>query len=131
MIDYWINNGKLPELDYPGTGKSPKGSYSYEFKPTANVKAMNIEGGCGDGCRYPNVRIVYGGKNKKLDDLGLVLVLMLMPGFGKIQGSGPFAGSIVWGCITEKGITKPFKHATHSVFLSGAPWCAGVAGRRA
>ncbi|MDR2164046.1 MAG: pilin [Zoogloeaceae bacterium] len=126
MMDAYVSNGELPKVSYPGTGKPPKDSYAYEFKPTANVEKIHIEGACGDGCRYPNVTIFYGGKNKALNDIGLVL--MLMPGFGKIQTSGDRAGwpeyglhtsgthstnaanrnSVIWACVVRKETKKPF-----------------------
>ncbi|MDR2165884.1 MAG: prepilin-type N-terminal cleavage/methylation domain-containing protein [Zoogloeaceae bacterium] len=112
FVDYWINNGKLPPQDYPGVGKPPKNSYSYEFKPTANVKKIMIVGSHGyDGTA---IRIIYGGKNKTLDKLNIALALYA--GHGKITSEGipeqllqqaqmgdkPIqsfnAGSIVWGC---------------------------------
>jgi type IV pilus assembly protein PilA len=133
MIDYWTSNGKLPSVMYPGSGKPPPGSYSYEFKPTTNVKAIRIDGDC-NGCDFPSIRVIYGGKNKILSELN-DLVVVLIPGFGRIRGEGedrpgwptvglstatPYhtpeknpggyannAGSIVWGCTALKG-EKPF-----------------------
>jgi type IV pilus assembly protein PilA len=123
MIDYWTTHGELPTE--PGLAASANANhlYGYEFTPTDNVKMIQLEGGCA-GCTYPNIRIIYGGKNKTLDKLGLRI--SLMPGFGKIQRGGAYdgwpevglsgkpygpsvgkdaaaikdgAGSIVWGCI--------------------------------
>ncbi|MDR2164482.1 MAG: pilin, partial [Zoogloeaceae bacterium] len=115
FVDYWINNGKIAEMDYPGTGKAPPKSYSYEFKPTANVKAIRITGRTGDDAA--TIRIYYGGRNETLDRLNLALGLYA--GNGKIDGisgmpekllslnnatagGGPIqnfdVGSIVWGC---------------------------------
>ncbi|MDR2165472.1 MAG: pilin [Zoogloeaceae bacterium] len=102
FIDYWINNGKIAEVDYPGTGKAPPKSYSYEFKPTANVKAIKIAGAHDKDAA--TVRVYYGGKNKKLDKLNLALGLYAQNSEGKglsemggtIQTSA--GGSIVWRC---------------------------------
>jgi prepilin-type N-terminal cleavage/methylation domain-containing protein len=116
FVDYWVSNGRPAPVDYPGSGKAPKDSYSYEFKPTPNVKRIQIVGES-DPEVHPGLRIWFGGKNKKLDDLGLVLVVI--PGYGKIvDASGepeknlwtnpktgtPSAGggSIVWGCRASK-----------------------------
>jgi type IV pilus assembly protein PilA len=119
LLDYWTENGKLPEVTYPGTGKPPKNSYNYQFKPTHNVKRIQI-GAVSDASNKDGlVRIYYGGKNKTLEDLGPVVGLI--PGFGKINGitgipesvlagiggSGADGykknnlggGSIVWGCF--------------------------------
>jgi prepilin-type N-terminal cleavage/methylation domain-containing protein len=124
FVDYWVNNGKFAPVDYPGTGKPPKDSYNYEFKPTANVKAIEIEGD------ISGIRIRYGGRNKKLDELGLMIALYA--GYGKINtatgvpetplyGTTGYAGqqindnpaagggSIVWGCVLGKGNKKPFR----------------------
>jgi type IV pilus assembly protein PilA len=114
FVDYWTENGSLPQTGYPGTGKPIKGSFNYEFKPTANVKKIQI-GGSDD---YSVVRIWYGGRNKTLDRLGIVIGLAA--GFGKIDGDSgvpetPLAsgiaggskknyaggGSIVWGCLVS------------------------------
>jgi type IV pilus assembly protein PilA len=111
LVDYWVNNGKLAPVDYPGTGKPPKDSYSYQFKPTANVKAIRIAGAESDDASA--IRIYYGGKNKTLDKLNLALGLyagygkivdgypehFLSENAGKVQNSAnPGVGSIVWGC---------------------------------
>jgi prepilin-type N-terminal cleavage/methylation domain-containing protein len=138
MIDHWTTNGELPKVDYPGTGKPPKGSYNYEFKPTANVQKISIQGACGSACQYPPINVHLGGRNKRLTDIGLIV--RLSPGFGKLQGEGdPYpgwpqvglttlpagggglttvenveeykrhAGSIVWGCfISSDGNKTPF-----------------------
>jgi type IV pilus assembly protein PilA len=123
VTEHWSNNNALPIVPYPGTGKAPKGSYTgYEFKPTANVKAISING-IGSGANYDvngTVRIHYGGKNKVLNDLNLYL--MLVPGFGGIKEDGfpknyleaaatqpGQAGSIVWGCALSNRNTKPFR----------------------
>jgi prepilin-type N-terminal cleavage/methylation domain-containing protein len=114
FVDYWTENGSLPLWGYPGTGKARKGSYNYEFKPTANVKKIEI-GGSED---FSVVRVWYGGRNKTLDNLGIALGLAA--GFGKIDGDSgvpetPLAngllagnkkyyaggGSIVWGCFVS------------------------------
>jgi type IV pilus assembly protein PilA len=112
VVDTFTTNGTtnpgasgIIARSYPGTGPSPEGSYGYEFMPTDNVKQMYISE---DG----SIWIYYGGKNRKLNDLGLVLALI--PGYGGIEsdgvprylvtdrwaGSNPAdAGSIVWGCV--------------------------------
>jgi type IV pilus assembly protein PilA len=111
FVDYWTENGSLPNISYPGTGKPIKGSYNYEFKSTANVKKIEI-GGSDD---FSVVRIIYGGKNKTLDNLGIALGLAA--GFGKIDGNTGIpetplsiggtsknyagGGSIVWGCFVS------------------------------
>jgi type IV pilus assembly protein PilA len=134
MIDYWTTNGGLPDIEGTATTDASH-LYGYKFKPTANVKAITIEGNCPAECTYQNIRIYYGGKNKTLDDLGLIL--MMMPGFGKIQGDDDHrpgwpevglttkkgnshtqvadpenfrnsAGSIVWGCTANAKSKKPF-----------------------
>jgi type IV pilus assembly protein PilA len=131
FLDYWVNNGKIAPVDYPGSGPSPKGSYSYQFKPTANVKLIRIRGA--GTTINSHIAIVYGGKNKKLNDLGLIV--SLFPGFGKIQSNGtpehalsdgiaaaggaaggntnnsanPSVGSIVWGCVMSNASAKTFK----------------------
>jgi prepilin-type N-terminal cleavage/methylation domain-containing protein len=103
-------NGKLANK-YPGVGTSPAGSYNYEFTPTDNVKKIDI---LHDG----SVRIYYGGKNKALDELGLIL--NLMPGFGGLDeqnypvylltgaqgGDVNGVGSIIWGCYLSAFNTK-------------------------
>ncbi|MDR2164117.1 MAG: pilin [Zoogloeaceae bacterium] len=125
FLDYWVNNGKTAPVDYPGTGKPPKDSYSYEFKPTANVKKIMV-GGANNNDDF-HISIFYGGRNKKLEDLGLVV--SLQAGFGKIQSDGrpetplavknnatqhsanPNVGSIVWGCYLSyySGTKKNFR----------------------
>jgi prepilin-type N-terminal cleavage/methylation domain-containing protein len=111
FVDYWINNGKIAPVDYPGSGPSPKGSYSYQFKPTRNVKEIRIAGASFHDAA--TIRIYYGGKNKVLDKLNIALGLY--PGYGKISvvtgipetslsdnagkiQKGAGGGSIVWGC---------------------------------
>ncbi|MDR2164422.1 MAG: pilin [Zoogloeaceae bacterium] len=121
VTEHWSNNSKLPIIHYPGTGKAPKNSYiGYEFKPTHNVKKIEINGIMTDPSEGWNgaVRIIYGGKNKTLDGLGIAL--LLTPGFGKLQASGfpqyPLendvaqnnAGSIVWGCTLSNKNIKEF-----------------------
>jgi prepilin-type N-terminal cleavage/methylation domain-containing protein len=139
VTEHWSNNNALPTIPYPGTGKAPKGSYSgYEFKPTANVKAIKINGmhsPNGDPTHYGangGIRIFFGGKNKVLDDLKLILDLV--PGFGKIQENGypqypledkvglsSASGSIVWACLPETNIhpTKFFKYLPSSCRHTG------------
>jgi type IV pilus assembly protein PilA len=104
-------NGKLAD-EYPGVGPSPDGSYNYEFMPTDNVKKINIHP---DG----SVRVYYGGKNKILEELGLIL--NLIPGFGGLEednhpvytltgskgGNDADAGSIIWGCYLSAYNTNP------------------------
>ncbi|MDR2165587.1 MAG: pilin [Zoogloeaceae bacterium] len=119
LLDAFVNNGYggMPTVDYPGSGKSPKGSYSYEFKPTANVKAIEILGTLA-GKQQPAIRIHYGGRNKKLDDLGIVL--NLAPGFGKPDGNGNLVSglggdgtnktsSITWVCALSSENKNTFK----------------------
>jgi type IV pilus assembly protein PilA len=130
LVDYWTEHGKLPEKDYPGSGTPPDNSYTgYEFMPTDNVKQISISSGGATAVDYPSVRIVYGGKNKVLNDLKLVLLLVAghgaiqsasdpRPGFPQYpladppkQGTGVRydGGSIVWGCALSSGSNKtPF-----------------------
>jgi prepilin-type N-terminal cleavage/methylation domain-containing protein len=130
VTEHWSNNNRLPTIIYPGTGKAPKGSYTgYEFKPTANVKrlvvnGMAIKSGASHYAHNGAIHIYYGGKNKALNDLGLVL--MLVPGYGKIRHGdkemdgfpeyvlesetpGRAAGSIVWGCALGVHSVKNFR----------------------
>jgi hypothetical protein len=107
----------MPKNAYPGTGND--NGWGYTFKPTDNVKAIKI---------YPpvtvansgsaaHVEIHYGGKNKKLDSLNLML--FLVAGYGGLKPSGDFrcrlganecegaasdigAGSIGWSCIVRQ-----------------------------
>jgi prepilin-type N-terminal cleavage/methylation domain-containing protein len=127
VMDAFVNNGSegMPKVSYPGSGKSPKGSYNYEFKPTANIKikAVSIFRYVDANGDYPVVRVHFGGKNKILNDLGLIL--NLQPGFGGIdketgypryllgqknggQDGGNKTSSIVWGCAVTYLNTKPF-----------------------
>jgi type IV pilus assembly protein PilA len=119
MIDYWTSHGELPAAAGLATTGNANHLYGYEFTPTDNVKMIQLEGSA-PGSEYNNVRIFYGGKNPVLNDLGIVL--MLMPGFGKIQASGfpeigllskgsrgsarDHAGSIIWGCIISRGESR-------------------------
>jgi prepilin-type N-terminal cleavage/methylation domain-containing protein len=119
LMDAYVSNGieGMPQVDYPGSGKPPQKSYSYEFKPTSNVKAVEITQ-YRPGQTYPAVRIHYGGRNKKLDDLGLVLILV--PGYGGFRengfpqyqiGEGPNpnnTSSILWGCALSGENKKTF-----------------------
>jgi type IV pilus assembly protein PilA len=132
LVSYWVENGKIALVDYPGTGKPPKGSYNYEFKPTANVKAIAIRGA--QGKEASHIKISYGGKNKKLEDLKLDI--LLLPGYGKIDGihgepemllsaqggkqqggsshdgtiqGGIRFGSITWGCSIIGPTDKIFR----------------------
>ncbi|MDR2164861.1 MAG: pilin [Zoogloeaceae bacterium] len=123
VTEHWTNNGKLPTLSYPGTGKAPKGSYSgYEFKPTHSVKRIEINGITAQNDWHGAIRIWYGDKNKTLDKLNLALVLA--PGFGKLQANGRpqsrleqeaqhgnRAGSITWGCSLKRSGYKNFPRA--------------------
>jgi prepilin-type N-terminal cleavage/methylation domain-containing protein len=124
LMDAFVNNGSegMPTANYPGSGKSPPGSYNYEFKPTSNVKAIEILGTL-DGGQQPAIRIYYGGKSKTLNDLGLIL--NLQPGFGGLKENGfPLhllgeenggkdsdnkTSSIVWGCALSRENKKTFK----------------------
>jgi prepilin-type N-terminal cleavage/methylation domain-containing protein len=133
MIDYWTTHGELPTA--PGLGPSTNANhlYGYTFTPTDNVKMIQMEGACAS-CGFQNIRIFYGGKNKVLDATGLIL--MLMPGFGKIREGDDYAGwpevglttkagqgttnaadpeaarnsagSIVWGCVVNRATKAPF-----------------------
>ncbi|MDR2165025.1 MAG: hypothetical protein LBO79_05225 [Zoogloeaceae bacterium] len=100
----------MPTVAYPGSGRSPKGSYSYEFTPMDNVRGIEIQAVDGSNV-CPGIRIYYGGENKVLN--GLKPVLNLSPGFGGVKENGmplyqlghpggldgdATAGSIVWGC---------------------------------
>jgi prepilin-type N-terminal cleavage/methylation domain-containing protein len=132
MIDYWTTHGELPAMA-GSYDVDASHLYSYQFTPTDNVKAIKMEGNCGEGCgEFSRIHIHYGGKNKALDDLGLVI--NLMPGFGILQrngwpevglrskpsgsyssspvaNTGAFrnsAGSIIWGCVVDKQTRKPF-----------------------
>jgi type IV pilus assembly protein PilA len=120
LMDAYVTNGLegMPKVDYPGTGPSPAGSYGYEFMPTDNVKAIEIYPYNGAG-EKPSVRIYYGGKNKTLDSLGLILGLA--PGYGGFRADGrPLyrmgeqsdgensAGSIIWGCHVGYDVTTPY-----------------------
>jgi type IV pilus assembly protein PilA len=122
IMDAYVTNGleEMPAVDYPGVGPSPPGSYpGYEFTPTDNVQKIDIHGRRPPS-GYPAVRIYYGGKNAKLNDLGIIL--SLVPGFGELQENGyPLyrmgelpngeensAGSVVWGCALSAYNTKPF-----------------------
>jgi type IV pilus assembly protein PilA len=131
IMDVYVNHGVsgVVVAAYPGSGKAPKGSYAYEFKPTANVKAIHIDT-YNPPTFNPAIRIHYGGKNKVLDDLGLVLVLM--PGYGGFNsrgfptyllGGGKAGGeghdksnpaSVIWGCAlsdqNKKTSSELFKY---------------------
>ncbi|MDR2164500.1 MAG: pilin, partial [Zoogloeaceae bacterium] len=127
FMDYWVENGKTPLVGYPGTGKAPKDSYRYEFKSTRNVEKIAIctpydDTGVGSDC-WPAIRIFYGGKNKKLKEIGIVVALV--PGYGKInpitgnpeknlmpeKGTPSVGGgSIVWGCrLSDQTKLKSFR----------------------
>jgi prepilin-type N-terminal cleavage/methylation domain-containing protein len=136
MIDYWTTNGGLPKIEGDNMTDASH-LYGYKFKPTANVKKITMEGDCGDGCAFPSIRIWYGGKNKTLNDLGLVVGIGA--GFGKIRQSGDYegwpevglntkagssltsaadpdtvkntAGSIVWGCRPDAA-NKPLREVS-------------------
>jgi prepilin-type N-terminal cleavage/methylation domain-containing protein len=113
FMDAYVSNGLggMPEVEYPGTGPAPTGSYSgFEFTPTDNVKKIRIPGTfhTGNGSTA-KIWIYYGGKNKILDALGLVVALT--PGFGELVNGDPSCrfrhaqnglcqegGSIIWGC---------------------------------
>jgi prepilin-type N-terminal cleavage/methylation domain-containing protein len=130
VTEHWSNNNALPTVAYPGTGKAPKNSYTgYEFKPTYNVKRIEINGvNKGQDEWNGSIRIIYGGKNKVLNNLNIQL--LLVPGFGKIRtgdgdphsgfpqyelGMGSTSmeqangGSIVWGCALSTYNTKTFR----------------------
>ncbi|MDR2165524.1 MAG: hypothetical protein LBO79_07895, partial [Zoogloeaceae bacterium] len=129
FMDYWVENGKAPPVSYPGTGKAPKDSYRYEFKSTRNVEKIvicTIYDAAGKDCGNA-IRIFYGGKNKTLKDLGIVVALK--PGYGKIDPitgdperdltpdkAGPQGtpsvggGSVVWACrLSNETKLKSFR----------------------
>jgi prepilin-type N-terminal cleavage/methylation domain-containing protein len=119
FMDSYTTNGLsgMPKNAYPGTGDD--NGWGYTFKPTDNVKAIKI---------YPpvtvassssaaHVQVHFGGKNKKLDSLNLMLYLVAGYGGFKPRGDvrcrlganeceGPTsdtgAGSIVWSCIARQ-----------------------------
>jgi type IV pilus assembly protein PilA len=121
VMEAYVTNGRdgMPSVDYPGTGRSPAGSYNYEFTSTDNVQKIDIYARRPPS-GYPSVRIYYGGKNARLNELGLILTLV--PGFGGFQENGyplyrigestngeeESAGSIVWGCALSAYNTKSF-----------------------
>jgi prepilin-type N-terminal cleavage/methylation domain-containing protein len=126
LMDAYVSNGaeNLPTVPYPGSGPSPKGSFNYQFKPTANVKAIEIHRNHQPEYDHPVIVIRYGGKNKQLNDLGLVL--LMLPGVGGVRENGfpvfPIGvnndgkgseqkgfGSIVWACSLSVYNTKTFK----------------------
>jgi hypothetical protein len=87
--------------------------------PTDNVKAIEIAHYDAATSAYPAIRIHYGGKNKALDSLGLVLALA--PGYGGFRADGrPLyrmgerpdadnsAGSIIWVCHVGYEVTTPY-----------------------
>jgi type IV pilus assembly protein PilA len=128
LVDYWTNHGDLPTDAGVTTSSNANHLYGYEFTPTDNVKMIHIEGKAPNS-EFNAVRITYGGKNAVLNDLNLVI--MLVPGFGEIQASGypkagllssgagadvrNHAGSIVWGCIINRKMSKKPDLATKYV----------------
>jgi hypothetical protein len=135
MIDYWTTHGELPTEPGLNSRSNANHLYGYTFTPTDNVKMIQTEGACAN-CGFQNIRIFYGGKNKALDKLGLILVVV--PGFGESQHGGRFdgwpevglsgkptgpaagkdaaaikdgAGSIVWGCVFINESKIPFSQA--------------------
>jgi prepilin-type N-terminal cleavage/methylation domain-containing protein len=111
----------MPRCDYTGTGKPLECSYSFEFTPTNNIKKIAIQGA--RSTATPIISIHYGGKNKELDALGIILEQRL--GFGKITGEGvpecslraaeqnlngcgSKIGSLVWGCSLRIAANQPF-----------------------
>jgi hypothetical protein len=125
LMDAYVTNGLegMPKVTYSGSGPSPDGSYGYEFTPTDNVKRISIL----RVNSHAVIIIYYGGKNKKLDSLGLSLGLV--PGFGGLQANGrpvcrlgevgctddSSASSIVWGCVLTTYNTRPFKELARYV----------------
>jgi type IV pilus assembly protein PilA len=121
MASFTTNGLSGMPAAYPGTG--PDTGWGYTFTPTDNVKAIAIyppvpvgsyAGSAIGGAAH--VAISYGGKNKTLDDLGLLI--LLVPGYGGYRPSGdPLcrlgsndcsgvsdagpAGAILWGCIAR------------------------------
>jgi type IV pilus assembly protein PilA len=120
FMEHYVTDGydNMPRVSYPGIGKPPDGSYNYEFTPTDNVAKIYIQR-FSPPTIQPNIRIHYGGKNKKLTELGLVVTLS--PGFGGLKSNGyplcrfgeagcddKVAGSIVWGCTLSSQINRTF-----------------------
>jgi type IV pilus assembly protein PilA len=121
LMETYVTNGLegMPSVKYPGTGAPPPGSYSYQFMPTDNVKAIEIHPYNAASKSYPSIRIYYGGKNKALDKLGLIL--SLAPGYGGFREDGrPLyrmgeqpdvdnsTGSIIWVCHVGYEVTTPY-----------------------
>jgi prepilin-type N-terminal cleavage/methylation domain-containing protein len=120
IMEAYVTNGLegMPSVMYPGTGAPPPGSYNYQFMPTDNVKAIEIYDYNIGVRHFPSVRIYYGGKNKALDKLGLIL--SLAPGYGGFREDGrplyhlgepdadKSAGSIIWGCHVGYDVTTPY-----------------------
>jgi prepilin-type N-terminal cleavage/methylation domain-containing protein len=119
FIDSYTTNGLsgMPKAAYPGTGDD--NGWGYTFKPTDNVKAIKIfppVTTAGNGSAA-HVQVHFGGKNKKLDSLNLMLYLTA--GYGGFKSGGDprcrlggnecdganvdtAAGSIVWGCLVRQ-----------------------------
>jgi type IV pilus assembly protein PilA len=137
VMDTYLTNSleDMPTVNYPGYG--PANAWGYEFSPTDNVKKITI----GSQSKLPTagnpfVTIYYGGKNKILDELGLVIYLT--PGYGgfapngdplcKLNGSVSTgqpacsilpqdAGSIIWGCVAGSWANPPAPAATISRYV--------------
>jgi prepilin-type N-terminal cleavage/methylation domain-containing protein len=111
-------NGRI--INYLGYGPPRVGSYQYEFTPTKNIKAIEIDAlditrtnwaGPDSG----SIRIVYGGENKRLNELNIQL--HLLPGTGGFDpeiGAPRYrlgqttSGSIIWGCAMSGDSGIPF-----------------------
>jgi prepilin-type N-terminal cleavage/methylation domain-containing protein len=124
MESYTSNGLKgMPTVIYSGSG--PANEWSYEFTPTDNVKGIQIyppqdtNAPTTGGGSSAHIKIMYGGKNKKLDALNLDV--LLVAGYGGFKPNGDVlcrlgsmdcggtdtgAGSIVWACFTQDRVTK-------------------------
>jgi type IV pilus assembly protein PilA len=117
LMEAYVTNGLegMPTVPYAGSGKPLPGSYNYEFTPTDNVKAIQIT--APPSWRF--IRVWYGGKNKVLDDLGIVLNLTpkilgndsLTYTLGNPAGDDSVGGSISWGCTLSTSSTTAFSKA--------------------
>jgi prepilin-type N-terminal cleavage/methylation domain-containing protein len=142
FMDAYVSRGveDMPTVSYPGVGAPPKDSYNYEFTPTDNVQKIGINR-LTRNQTTPSVWIVYGGKNKLLNELGLFV--NLYAGFGQLNQygvpdcllaytiaghrcAGVQGGSIVWGCVlVDSAQKKPFSEVAKYVpsrCRHRAPW---------
>jgi type IV pilus assembly protein PilA len=111
IMDAYTTHGLegMPRKSY---ASGPANEWNYSFTPTDNVKSITITYNGGAASMNYTVSVNYGGKNKKLTDLGIRL--NIVPGFGKIEANGlptvqlahtaaaieaeKTAGTIIWGC---------------------------------